>query len=79
MLRPSKHSHPDLTVVNMSYVVLARLKKVRIVGYSDLIKFVIKSYPNGEALFLPSLNFLFLLGLIQYHPKGDRFEYVGKK
>ncbi len=79
MLRPSKHSHPDLTVMNMSYVVLARLKKARIADYSDLFRFVIKSYPNGEALFLPSLNLLFLLGLIQYHPKGDRFEYVGTK
>jgi hypothetical protein len=28
-------------------------------------------------LFLPALNFLYLLGLIDYHPKTDAVEYVG--
>ena len=79
MLRPSKHSHPDLTVINMSYVLLTRLRAARTERYSDLFKYATKSHTNGEALFLPSLNFLFLLGLVQYHPKGDQFEYVGAK
>ena len=30
-----------------------------------------------SSLFLPSLNFLFLLGLVEYHPKTDAIEYVG--
>lgn len=34
-----------------------RLRKARIKG--------------GDVLFLPALNFLFLLGLIDYHPKTD--------
>lgn len=79
MLRPSKHSHPDLTVMNMAYVLLARLRKSRSEGYSDLLRYATKSHPSGETLFLPSLNFLFLLGLVHYHPKGDRFEFVGAK
>ncbi|PCI40857.1 MAG: hypothetical protein COB46_06030 [Rhodospirillaceae bacterium] len=79
MLRPSKHSHPDLTVMNMAYVLLSRLRKARSAGYSDLFRYATKSHPNGETLFLPSLNLLFLLGLVQYHPKGDRLEYVGVK
>lgn len=32
----------------------------------------------GDVLFLPSLNFLYLLGLIEYHPKTDSIEYVGQ-
>lgn len=28
-------------------------------------------------LFLPALNLLFLLGLIEYRPKTDAVEYVG--
>ncbi|WP_416777131.1 ABC-three component system middle component 8 [Xenorhabdus budapestensis] len=28
-------------------------------------------------LFLPALNFLFLMGLIEYHTKIDSIEYVG--
>ncbi|WP_044029095.1 ABC-three component system middle component 8 [Ruegeria pomeroyi] len=77
MLRPSKHSHPDLTVMNMAYLLLARLKKTRSEEYSALLRYATRSYKGGEALFLPSLSFLFLLGLVKYHAKGDRFEYVG--
>ncbi len=28
-------------------------------------------------LFLPALNFLFLMGLIEYHQKNDAIEYIG--
>jgi hypothetical protein len=30
-----------------------------------------------DVLFLPALNFLYLMGLIEYHPKTDAVEYVG--
>ncbi len=79
MLRPSKHAHPDLTIISMSYVLLARLRKARSQRYSDLLRYAATSHPSAETLFLPSLNFLFLLGLVQYHAKGDRFEYTGAK
>lgn len=79
MLRPTKHSHPDLTVMNMAYLLLTRLRKSRSEGYSALLQYATRSHSSAEALFLPSLSFLFLLGLVQYHPKGDRFEYVGAK
>ena len=65
--------------MNMAYLLLARLRKSRSEGYSALLQYASRSNPSGEALFLPSLSFLFLLGLVQYHPKGDRFEYVGAK
>jgi hypothetical protein len=28
-------------------------------------------------LFLPTLSFLYLLGLVEYRPKTDSLEYVG--
>ena len=28
-------------------------------------------------LFLPALNFLYLMGLIEYRPKTDAVEYMG--
>lgn len=77
MLRPSKHSHPDRTVVNVALLVLARLRKRRLDGYSELRGFVKKGVAGGDVLFLPALNFLFLLGLIEYRPKTDSVEYVG--
>ncbi|MEM6405057.1 MAG: ABC-three component system middle component 8 [Pseudomonadota bacterium] len=76
MLRPTKHSHPDRTVINVAMIVLVRLKKFRIVGYSDLLSFVKKKVSGGNVLFLPALDFLFIMGLVEYRPKTDSIEYI---
>lgn len=78
MLRPSKHAHPDRTVVNVALLMLTRLRALRLCDYDVLLAFVRKSVVGGDVLFLPALNFLFLLGLIEYHPKTDAIEYVGQ-
>jgi hypothetical protein len=77
MLRPTKHSHPDRTVINVSLLLLARLKSRRVDDYDGLRKYVRKAVTGGDVLFLPALNFLFLMGLIDYRPKIDAVEYVG--
>jgi hypothetical protein len=77
MLRPSKHSHPDRTVVNVSLLLLSRLRNRRLEGYGALRGYAKKAVVGGDVLFLPALNFLFLLGLIEYRPKTDAIEYVG--
>ena len=77
MLRPSKHSHPDRTVINVSLLLLARLKVRRLDDYDNLRKYTKKSVIGGDVLFLPALNFLYLLGLIDYRPKTDAVEYIG--
>lgn len=77
MLRPTKHSHPDRTVINLSLLLLARLKAHRVDEYDVLRKYAKKSVIGGDVLFLPALNFLFLMGLVDYHPKTDAVEYVG--
>ncbi len=77
MLRPTKHSHPDRTVINVSLLLLARLKARRVDEYDVLRKYAKKSVIGGDVLFLPALNFLFLMGLVDYHPKTDAVEYVG--
>ena len=77
MLRPTKHSHPDRTVVGIALVLLGRLKVRRLEEYDALRKHARKSIPGGDVLFLPALNFLFLLGLVEYRPKTDSLEYSG--
>ncbi len=77
MLRPTKHSHPDRTVINVSLLLLARLKVRRVENYDGLLKYAKKSVVGGDVLFLPALNFLYLMGLIDYHPKTDAVEYKG--
>jgi hypothetical protein len=77
MLRPTKHSHPDRTVINVSLLLLARLRERRVDEYDVLRKYAKKSVIGGDVLFLPALNFLYLMGLIDYRPKTDAVEYVG--
>jgi hypothetical protein len=77
MLRPSKHSHPDRTIVNVALLLLGRLKKQRVEEYGQLKGRAKKNVTGGDVLFLPAVNLLYLLGLIEYHPKTDSFEYVG--
>ena len=77
MLRPTKHSHPDRTVVYVSMVLLSRLKKRRLEDYDSLRSHVKKAVAGGGVLFLPALNLLYLLGLVDYRRKTDALEYVG--
>lgn len=77
MLRPTKHSHPDRTIINVSLLLLARLQDRRVDQYDALKKYAKKSVIGGDVLFLPALNFLYLMGLIDYRPKTDAVEYVG--
>ena len=77
MLRPTKHSHPDRTVINVSLLLLLRIKARRVEDYDGLRKYVKKAVVGGDVLFLPALNFLYLMGLIDYRPKIDAVEYVG--
>jgi hypothetical protein len=76
MIRPSKHAHPDLTVMSVASVILERLKNRRTETYTDLVSLVEKHTRNAKTLFLPALNLLFVLGLIRYLPKADSFEYL---
>ncbi|NKX41771.1 hypothetical protein HGG71_09880 [Rhodobacteraceae bacterium R_SAG2] len=78
MIRPSKHAHPDLTVVGVATVILERLKAKRTETYTDLVNLVEKHTKNAKTLFLPAINLLFLLGLVRYLPKADRFELSTK-
>jgi hypothetical protein len=77
MLRPTKHSHPDRTVVNVALLLLVRLRARRVDEYEALRGYARKAVSGGDVLFLPALSFLYLLGLIDYLPKTDSVEYVG--
>jgi hypothetical protein len=79
MLRPSKHSHPDRTVIALALLILVRLRTQRLCEYDGLLQYARKVVAGGGALFLPALSFLYLMGLVEYHPKTDALEYVGPK
>jgi len=77
-LLPTKHSHPDKTIIALAMIIVKRLKRVRIEQYDNLLEFLEKKNNDAKTLFLSSINFLYLMGLIDYHKKTDSFEYVGQ-
>lgn len=77
MLKPTKHSHPDRTVISATVLLLSRLRVKRIERYDELLAATRKAIPGGSSLFLPALNLLYLLGVVEYRPKTDSVEYVG--
>lgn len=78
MLRPSKHAHPDKTVVAAATVLLRDLSKKRIVAYDALFELLKTNVgTSADVLFLPAVSLLHLLGLVDYRPTVDSFEYVG--
>lgn len=77
MIKPSKHSNPDQTIIAVSALLLNRLSKAGVEEYDKLEDLVGSKVDGGKYLFLPSLNLLYLLGLVEYHKKSDTFEYVG--
>jgi hypothetical protein len=77
MLRPGKHSDPDQTVVAAATTLLRALRRKRMVSFDELKEALERASQSPEALFLPAVNFLFLVGLVEYRPTVDSFEYVG--
>ena len=78
LLRPSKHSHPDQTVIAAATVLLRELRRKRVVPFADLKAALETSSKSADFLFTPAVSILHLLGLLEYRPTTDLFEYVGK-
>jgi len=77
MLRPNKHSDPQLTVLPLAGELLKKLRQKRSCTIAELRKYVEDFGSDRVPLLLPSIAVLFLLGLIEYRRKTDCMEYVG--
>jgi hypothetical protein len=47
------------------------------VKFYKLLRYAKRSVIGGDILFIPALDFLFIMGKIEYHPKNDSLEYIG--
>ncbi|HDL1112645.1 TPA: hypothetical protein PWU90_000805 [Mannheimia haemolytica] len=77
-IRPNKYTHPDKAIISSSYELLKRLREERVVSFDEMQETIVKYTQSGNILFLPAISLLFLWGLVEYHPKNDCFEYIGK-
>ena len=79
MLFPSKHDHPDQTVLAAGCIMFVYLAERQVASYDDLLAHCRTHKRFSEYLFSPALSLLYLLGLVQYLPKADSFEWIGKR
>lgn len=80
MITPEKHLNLDACVLRSGAILLSVLRKSRIITLSDLRERLSDAIgDDAEFMFLPAVNFLFLVGRLDYHPRSDSFEFVKKE
>jgi len=77
MLTPTKHSHPDATVLAAATAALGVLREERVLRFDELRAALRDKVRGEDYLMTPALSLLFLLDLVVYRPIVDAFEYVG--
>lgn len=74
MIRPDRHTNPDYSVLNISAFILKQLNSFYAISYDSLLKKVIDNLGNESKENYPyALNFLFLLGKLNYQQESDSF------
>lgn len=78
MISPHKHLNLDASLLRVAAIALRELRKRRVIEFEVLRAKVLKYVgPDADLAFLPAVNFLFLMGKIEYHIKNDSIEYKG--
>ena len=76
MLKPTKYTNVDLSLLAISCELLKLFKKNKTATSTELLnKIIQRKGIEAKNIFLPALSFLFLLGKIEYHKKTDIMEY----
>lgn len=77
MIRPTKYTNVDLSVIGLSAEILEILKKDYAQKYNQILgKIIDRKGKEAKSNFLLALSFLFLLGKIKYYPKSDVIELL---
>jgi uncharacterized membrane protein len=77
MIKPNKYTNVGLSVIGISFEIINLLKTENFQKYNQVLGRI--SYRKGSEVkinFLSALNFLYMLGKIQYHPKDDVIELL---
>lgn len=72
MLKPDKHTNPELSVINIAGLIIEQIKNNEIISYDDLLSSLVnQTSENVKDVFLYSVFFLYLLDKIEYIPDLD--------
>ena len=80
MIKPDRHINPDTSVLNIGAFILKRLNAFYDISYDNLLKEVTNNIGEEAKENYPyAINFLFLLGKIEYIENTDSFRYNATK
>jgi len=57
---------------------IKHLSRYRVVTYDSLLSHCRNQDPSVDYVFTPAVTLLYALGLIEYLPKSDTFEWIGR-
>jgi len=79
MIRPSKYTNLNLSIVKISAEIIKYLSKNQIAKYDEILEWLSKkSGDEVKHVYISSLNFLYLIGKIEYHTDSDSIELLIK-
>ena len=77
MLKPTKYLNLELSVISVSAEILKILRTNQLMKYDEVLSYLCETICDDvRYVFLPSINFLFLLGKLDYHVISDSLEYI---
>ena len=77
MIKPDKHTNLDISILSISAFILTTINRRKVIGYDQMLKKTIKQFDEGSKEIYPyALNFLFLLGKLDYDAQKDTFSSI---
>ena len=75
MITPTKYMNLDYSLLNVSAMLISEFNKQAIITYDEVLQIPLNKIGKQAKEVIPyALNFLFLIGLIDYHESIDSFE-----
>jgi len=76
MIKPTKFLNLNNCVLKIASEIISLMKQDKTISYTLLYNTLKNKYDDFDYMFLPSLDFLFLLGIIKYTPSSDCLELI---
>mgnify|MGYP001605077382 CR=1 FL=1 len=80
MITPTKYMDLDLSIVRVASLIIKMFEQSKILEYREVLDYLIgKAGDDVKHVFVPALDFLYLLGIVEYHLHTDSIEFIGTK
>ncbi len=75
MIKPDRHTNPDISVINISAFILMQLNEHYSISYDKIVGEIVNTLSEEARENCPyAINFLFLLDKLVYDNKTDSFK-----